>query len=129
MTRTGSRTIDVVLWVVAVATLGAVVVLSLGPPPSGLEAFPGADKLWHAIAYAGCTGSWLLAAVWRPGRGPGAFPRAGIPIVVGAAVLGGAIELVQRVFSRSADPLDWLADLAGIALASGGWLVARRFAH
>ena len=120
-----SRAVDAVLWTAALAVLGAVVFLSVGPggPRTGIFA---ADKLWHALSSAALTGSWLLAAAWRPGRGPGRFPGAALSIVVGAAVLGGVLELLQGIVGRSADPLDWLADVAGITGALGAWVLLRR---
>src|SRR5437762_4307060 len=85
--------VDTALWAVSVALLVATFVLSLGPAPPGLNAFFASDKLIHATGYAALTGSWLLAAVWRPGRGDGPFPRATRLVVIGAMVLGAGIEV------------------------------------
>lgn len=122
-----SRALDAVLWIAAASTLATVVVFSVGPgaAPTGIFA---ADKLWHAIAYGALTGAWLLAAVWRPGRGPGRFPGGAPLILIGAAVLGALLELLQGVVGRFADPLDWLANLVGAALAAAAWLLLRRLA-
>lgn len=120
-----SRALDAVLWTVAVAMLLTVVLYSLGPGagPSGIFA---ADKLWHALAYGALTGVWLLAAVWRPGRGPGRYPGGAAPIVIGTVVLGGFLELLQALVGRAADPFDWLANVLGVALVSGAWFLVRR---
>lgn len=119
------RRIDLALWTVAVLLLVALVVLSVGPGPP-TRGVLSADKLWHGVAYAALTASWLLAAVWRPGRGPGRWPGAGLLVAAGAAALGGAIELLQGSVGRSGDVLDLLADLAGVAAASTLWALGRR---
>lgn len=120
-----SRAVDVVLWTAAIGTLATVLLFSLGPGagPSGIFA---ADKLWHGIAYAALTGTWLLAAVWRPGRGPGRFPGGAPLVVIALVVLGGLLELLQGVVGRFADPLDWLANLVGVILVAAAWLLLRR---
>jgi VanZ family protein len=85
------------------------------------------DKLLHFGAYAATTGTFLLAAVWRPGRGPGGFPRSA-PLIVGAAiVLSGLIELAQGAFtSRTADAWDAVASILGAAVAWAAWRVVAR---
>jgi VanZ family protein len=68
------------------------------------------------------TGLLLLAAVWRPGRGDGAFPQAGEVIVGAIVALGIAIEVLQgEFFHRNANPRDVVADLAGALLAYLAW--------
>ena len=75
----------------------------------------GTDKLVHLAAFA------LLVL-------PAAFSRR-VPrgllfggLFIGAAIFGGAIELIQPHFGRSADLHDWVADMLGAAL---GLLLAR----
>src|SRR4030067_363557 len=68
---------------------------------------------------------FLLAAVWRPGRGPGRFPRAAPWIVFGAVTLGGLIEILQgSVFDGDPELRDWVADVAGAALGFLVWVLA-----
>jgi hypothetical protein len=121
------RSVDRVLWVLSGAALVAIVVFSLGPgPPSG--GFSLFDKLQHAAAYAVLTGSVLLAAVWRPGRGDGPFPRSAPSIALGAMALGVLLEVAQAIGPfghRSADPLDGLADAAGIGCATLAWAAVK----
>jgi hypothetical protein len=113
--------VDALLWVVALALLGAVLWLSLGPMPAVVEDFRLSDKLLHAAGYALLTFVWLLAATWRPGRGLGRWPLSA-PLVVGAFLaLGGTLELIQARFDRSADVLDWLADCLGVAVGAFLW--------
>ena len=113
--------LDVALWTLSVLALVGIVALSLGPGPDRADLFPHADKVWHLLAYAGLTGSWLLAAVWRPGRGSGRWPHAASPILWTAVALGTGLELLQRTVDRSADPLDWAANVLGICAAAWTW--------
>ncbi len=100
---------------------------SLGPPPSALADLSFGDKLLHFSAYAATTGMFLLAAVWRPGRGPGGFPRSA-PLILGAAVvLSGVIELAQGVFTtRTGDAWDAVAGILGAAAAWTAWRLVER---
>jgi VanZ family protein len=68
------------------------------------------DKLAHACAYAGL--AFLLAAAWSAWRGYRPRILAG---VLGLAVLYGAFdELSQKLVpNRTADPLDFFADIVG----------------
>jgi len=101
---TASRTRDLAI---ALAALAAqVVVLYLPDPPPVAEAwsFPGLDKAVHVAVFALPT--WALWRVWPS------------PVVPGAMVAQAvASEVVQGrwLSGRGADPLDLLADLAGIA--------------
>jgi hypothetical protein len=100
---------------------------SLGPPPAALAELSFGDKLLHFGAYASTTAMFLLAAVWRPGRGPGGFPRSA-PLIVGAAILlSGAIELAQGAFTpRTADAADAVAGILGVATAWIAWRLSSR---
>jgi hypothetical protein len=86
----------------------------LSPPPN------------HTIGYACVTIFWLLAGVWRPGRGEGRFPRAMLAIVVGFAILGALVEVIQNQVHRTSDPLDWLADLVVVVVALAAWTLLRQ---
>ena len=108
-------------WIVAsVLLVAAVLYASLAPlhVPSDLPRH--FDKLEHALAYAGLT-VWFTGIVARP-----RYAR----VAMALAVLGLAIECLQASmpFGREGDPLDLVANLAGIgagiAIASrktGGW--------
>jgi VanZ family protein len=116
------RNRDAVLWALAGLALGATLLYSLVTTPPGANAFPIADKLLHAGCYVVVTGSLLLAAVWRPGRGDGAFPQAGEVIVGAIVAFGIAIEVLQGAFfHRTADPRDVVANLAGASVAYLAW--------
>ena len=84
-----------------------------------MEALPpapeGSDKLVHLIAFAAL--AFPLARTGRFGL---------LPVFIGASAFGGAIELVQPSFSRSADVNDWVADVVGVILGIGLGLLYRR---
>jgi hypothetical protein len=118
--------IDVAIWIAALAALGATLWYSLGAPPHA-DRLLGSDKVAHALAYAVDTLLLLFAVVWRPGR-PQALVAWTVPILLGVATLGAAIEFMQATVSRDADPFDWVADLVGIAAAAIVFgLLRRRF--
>ena len=75
----------------------------------------GSDKLVHFIAFAAL--AFPLARTGRIGL---------LPVFVGASAFGGAIELIQPSFNRSADINDWIADIVGVALGIGCGLMYRR---
>lgn len=94
-----------ILAVLLTCLLAAVIaVLTLTPPQSGALTRQLGDKAAHFLAFAAL--SFPLAAV-RP-RWCGA-------ILMGAAVYGGAIELIQPHVGRGLELADWLADMAGAA--------------
>jgi VanZ family protein len=103
-----------------------VAVFSLAAAPPGAQLFENADKVLHAVAYAGTSFLFLLAAVWRPGRGEGRFPGAAPWIVLAASVTGLAIEIVQGHAGRQRSGLDFLADVIGVLVALGVWGAMKR---
>lgn len=87
-------------------------------------ALPGADKIVHVAVFA--------LTVWAAGRL--LAPRRRFPmgwVVIIAILHAGLIELIQGVAlpDRAADPADVLADMIGIALGVGLWLVERERAR
>lgn len=79
----------------------------------------GTDKLVHLLAF----GLLVLPAALSP-HVPRGLLFGGL--FIGAAAFGGAIELIQPHFGRSADFNDWVADMAGAALGLMVALVIRR---
>jgi VanZ family protein len=120
-TKRGSPLVEILVWLVAFGTVAATIAYSLGPAPAALNEFPLADKVFHICAYAAMTAAWLLAAVWRPGRGDGIVPRDAPAFVVCAVLLGAAIEIAQDFGDRSADPFDALSDAVGAILGLAAW--------
>lgn len=94
------------LWWLAIAV---VLVASLAPPRALPSMADGSDKLYHLLGY------FVLAAVavqlFR--RGPGLWW-----VAAGLVLMGIGVEWAQGTLTaqRSADPLDALANAAGVAL-------------
>lgn len=65
----------------------------------------GSDKFLHLVAFAAL--SFPLSRTGRYGL---------LRVFVGASLFGGMIELLQPSFNRSADIIDWITDIAGVAL-------------
>lgn len=117
------RATDGLLWSLGGVCLAGVVLLSLtweSPIESLLL-----ERAGHLVAYAAVTGSFLLAAVWRPGRGTGRWPRAVTSIVLGGVALGALFEGVQALIGRDPDLIDLAADAAGAGLGWVIWVVLR----
>lgn len=113
------RAIDLLLWGATAVSTGMTMWLSLVVAPPGTSAFSDADKVEHLVAYVVTGSLFMLAAVWRPGRGEGRLwgLRAW---VLPAAILGsGAIEIVQGWIGRNQELADWVAGSAGAAIAVG----------
>jgi VanZ family protein len=83
--------------------------------PMESPAMEGSDKLVHLVAFAAL--AFPLARTGRFGL---------LPVLIGASTFGGAIELIQPSFNRSADVNDWAADVVGVALGIGCGLLYRR---
>ena len=92
------------------AAAAAVGVLSLLPPTVPLPS-TGWDKANHALGFAVLG---LLGAVcWPPQR---------MPVLAGLAAYGAVIEVAQHASGiRFGDWIDWIADVAGLAVAFLAW--------
>ena len=73
------------------------------------------DKFFHFVGFAAL--AFPLARTGRFGL---------LPVFIGASVFGGAIELIQPSFNRSADVSDLVADIVGVILGIGCGLFYRR---
>ncbi len=100
-------------------------VLTSIPNPRFEAPVAGADKIAHLGFYA-VTG--LFFALWRRECGASAA-RAVVQALLFAALAGAVDEAHQRwIPGRSADPADWLADLAGGVIgALCAALLSRKF--
>jgi hypothetical protein len=127
-TNPGSRFVDPALWAATALSAGLTLYLSLGPVPPAAGAFPNSDKVWHALFYGITTFLFVSAAVWRPGRGPGPFPRAGLAGIGLILVAGAAVEMLQGIMTDFRDPelLDWVAELIGVGVALAAVALLRR---
>jgi len=109
-----SPLIDAAIWLVALASTGAILWYSLGPEPPG----HGVDKGLHAIAYLITTLAILFAVVWRPGRDDRRLKTWGTPIALCVLAAGGLIEIAQSSLAdRDTQVADLAADAVGIGIA------------
>ena len=104
--------LDIFLTIVVTLILTVGMLWPLEAPPAAPE---GLDKLVHLIAFAAL--AFPLARTGRIGL---------LPVFIGASTFGGAIELIQPSFNRSADVNDWVADVVGVILGIGLGLLYRR---
>ena len=104
--------LDILFTIAVTLTLTVAMLWPLEAPPPVPE---GSDKLVHFIAFAAL--AFPLAYTGRFGLSP---------VFIGASVYGGAIELIQPSFNRSADINDWVADIIGVVLGIGCGLLHRR---
>ena len=93
---------DIPLTLIVTTTLTIAMLWSLNTPPPAPD---GSDKLVHLFAFAAL--SFPLSRTSRFGL---------LPVFIGATAFGGAIELIQPNFNRSADINDWIADIVGVAI-------------
>ena len=104
--------LDIPLTLIVTTVLTVAMLWPLEAPPPAPE---GSDKLVHFVAFAAL--AFPLARTGRIGL---------LPVFIGASAFGGAIELIQPSFNRSADVNDWVADIVGVILGIGLGLLYRR---
>ena len=104
--------LDIPLTLIVTAVLTVAMLWPIHQPPPAPD---GSDKLVHLIAFAAL--AFPLARTGRIGL---------LPVFVGASAFGGAIELIQPSFNRSADVNDWVADVVGVVMGIGFGLLYRR---
>jgi VanZ family protein len=103
---------DIPLTLAVTITLTVAMLWPLEAPPPAPE---GSDKLVHLVAFAA-----LAFPLARTGR------ISLLPVFIGASAFGGVIELLQPRFNRSANIIDWIADIVGVVLGIGCGLLYRR---
>ena len=104
--------LDIPLTLAVTLALTVAMLWPMDQPPPAPE---GSDKLVHFIAFAAL--AFPLARTGRIGL---------LPVFIGASAFGGAIELIQPSFNRSADINDWVSDVVGVVLGIGCGLLYRR---
>ena len=123
---TRDKGIDAALWVLCLDCLVLITWNSVGDAPAAFE-IPHADKVLHFVSYFTLTLLLLLAAVWRPGRGPSGFGDVGRIVIVAVGVFGILVEVAQGLlFERTADGVDAVMNIAGCLVAWGAWMAVRR---
>ena len=113
-TRPSSRLPWCLAWATAVYTVLLVFATHYPRPQEILGTGPDlpTDKTMHVVAY-GILG--LLASATLAAWGRWTLQNV-IGLAAALALLGGLDEITQPIFSRIADPLDWIGDCTGIAL-------------
>ena len=104
--------LDIPLTLAVTFTLSVAMLWPMDQPPPAPE---GSDKLVHLAAFAAL--AFPLARTGRIGL---------LPVFIGASAFGGAIELIQPSFNRSADINDWIADIIGVVVGIVCGLMYRR---
>jgi len=121
--------IDIALWLLTASLSLVTMVFSFGFSPPGGDAFLFADKFGHGIMYFATFFCFLLAAVWRPGRGDGPLSGRGIWLAVSVVAAGLVVEILQEVATtdRHAQLGDVLSEIIGAfgALAIHSWMQRR----
>ncbi len=98
-------------WMLATAWAAALVATHV--PLSGVGPMRTSDKVLHVIGYMGLGGLFWLTRRLH-GR---SIARRGLVVLPVLMLYGALDELTQPRFGRSADIIDWLADVTGIAMA------------
>jgi hypothetical protein len=118
--------IDIALWATTALLTLLTLLFSFGLRAPGSGSFAFADKLGHGAMYFATFLCFLLAAVWRPGRGDGSFPTKAPVFAIGIVVAGAVVEVLQEVAitNRHAEIGDVLAEVIGAfaALAVHAWM-------
>jgi VanZ family protein len=104
-------------------TLALVLATHYPEPEQLLGPNPPSDKTLHLLAYGGLG---LLAAAVLAASGRWSL-RSLAGLATGLAAFAAIDEATQPWFGRSAEPLDWACDLAGLAAGIGAVTVARRW--
>ena len=91
---------------------------SLSNPLSGIGDIIPIDKIKHAMAYA------ALGFIALYGRKAATSTFLTVIALLGFSI---TMELLQPLFGRSADELDFLANVVGIAIACCALLIIRHF--
>lgn len=110
-------------WWPSMLTLGVILWITLAPDPVGdtnLELFPGSDKLIHAIMMGGLASALMFDWRRNSGNRRRALTTKVLVVIFVATVLFSMLdELAQGAMNigRSADPWDFVADVAGIIIA------------
>jgi hypothetical protein len=96
---------QLILKLLAAATIGGLLYLMLGPAPAAEGSVQNLDKIAHLIAFATIAGCLSVL-----------FPKVDLPIIcLSALLLGGGVEITQGEIGRDASWADFIFDGIGIA--------------
>lgn len=79
------------------------------------------DKLSHAVVYG------LLTLCWLKAGAAGRSRRWVLGIIFVPVLIGTFVELTQSLVGRSCSLMDWLANVAGVSIASIFWLARKHW--
>jgi VanZ family protein len=103
-------------WLPVLAYVAVIFVVSSQPNLAPPITFEGSDKFWHVVEYAGL--GFLLGRGLR-GSNPNVSPlKIGLITIAIGMMIGASDEIYQRgIPGRDSNPLDFMADSAGLVLA------------
>jgi VanZ family protein len=108
-------------WLIVVVYAAAIFIQSGQPAALSGQNWPGADKLLHFAAYA-LMAVLICRALAAAPMGQRPTVQIALAAVWLASLYGGSDELHQALVpERSAEFLDWIADLAGSLAGAAGW--------
>lgn len=115
--------VEAVLWLALVFLIVAGAVTGISRTNTVRGPF---DPVLHAGGSVLLTVFFLMAAVWRPGRGDGWFPHGSLTVAAIVLAVGVGIEVAQSSWDVEVGSLgDIATDAAGIAVGWLGWWVLR----
>jgi VanZ family protein len=117
------------LIIAALWTLGIIVALTI-PTPGLPKVDPSLtlDKVAHVVLFSGLALFWMRALRPEDDTAAWSVPWRRVAVVAGGGVVFAvASEFYQLIipFKRSADPYDAIADIVGVALGIGAYLLYR----
>ena len=128
----------IILWMLAAVLLVTIVTLSVIPASQANSLLAAThvsavaadasissavqDAVFHCLFYAPFTLTLLLAAAWRPGLPPRRSRRAALLVILVVGSMSLLIEMAQAAwFGRSAELIDVVGNLVGMALGAALW--------
>lgn len=115
----------------SIVLVGIILYLTLAPDPLGsddIPAFPGADKVVHAIMFGTLS---LILALDRYMLGLNDKTMVLVIIAIIVSLAGGVIEILQQTsaMGRSGDVWDFAADSAGALMGVWAFTALRKGLH
>ncbi|KAA6344510.1 hypothetical protein EZS27_007873 [termite gut metagenome] len=107
---------------ISITIIGVIVYLSFFKPPSFefIDKIPFWDKIVHLCMYSSMSGALWLELMYNHKNEQLPLLHLWIGAIICPIVFGGVVEFLQEYFTthRGGDWLDFMADIAGVALGS-----------